>query len=410
VRLEVDRHALEIIFRTNGERFEEYPFPEKFYPNSNPNVPFHITWTGQSAKNDYDFKTIDEVFTDEIHATLDQYDVDSIGVMLSGGIDSALCLYLVKREYPDARVVSYHSDWGPTFPAGDELQGAKNSAKFVDVPLVVIDSSVKAQQSYLEEALRKTASINYSVTLFYTAFNLIKKHGIDVSVTGDGVDTFFGGGRFHRVYYTRTNLRIVPHIQSFLKYEPYILACKMLGTEFAWFVSMISREPNTLVNNCGFEFSQLYEKVKDDTLWDLIQNWGASNASYDSFVIARAANANGMKVDFPFMKQSFLDLAGTIKQRNHYNKRIIRMYMADLGFPRVIWEAGWKWDKKGWGGSVLPYFTPEHMKAVMPSKPDPEYWFTPAGCKIYENAYRNKSSIGYLMTLFLKILELIEET
>jgi hypothetical protein len=183
----------------------------------------------------------------------------------------------------------------------------------------------------------------------------------------------------------------------------------MLGTEFAWFVSMISREPNTLVNDCRFEFSQLYDKVKDASLWDLIQNWGASNVSYDSFVAARCANANDTKVDFPFMKQSFLDLAGTIKQRNHYNKRIIRMYMADLGFPRVIWETGWKWDKKGWGGSSLPYFTPEHMKDVMPKNPDPEYWFTPAGCEIFRNAYHTRSSIGYLMILFLKILELIEE-
>ncbi|MFW9805152.1 MAG: asparagine synthase C-terminal domain-containing protein [Candidatus Thorarchaeota archaeon] len=407
--MDVDRHALEIIFRTNGERFREYPFPDSVYPRNSPNLGFHLKWNGQSAYDDYDFETIDTVFTDEIHATLDQYSPDSIGVMLSGGIDSALCLFLTKREFPDAKVVAYHSDWGPTFVEGMELEGAKNSCKFVDVPLVVVDSSVKAQRPYIEDALRNTASINYSATLFYAAFDVIKKDGIDVSVTGDGVDSFFGGHRFHRVYYSRTGLKIVPYIRRFLKYEPYILASKMLGTDYAWFVSMISREPNDLVVDSKFDFTDLYEKVKADSLWDLIQNWGASNVSYDSFVAARCAFANETEVDFPFMKQSFLDLAGTIKPKNLYNKRTIRMYMADLGFPRVIWEAGLKWDKKGWGGSALPYFTPQHMKDISTKNQDPEYWFTPYGCRLYKNAYRNKSSVGYLMMLFLKILELIEE-
>ena len=407
--MDVDRHALEIIFRTNGERFREYPFPDSVYPRSLPNLPFHLIWKGQTDYNDYDFEIMDTVFTDEIHATLDQYSPDSIGVMLSGGIDSALCLFLVKREFPDAKVIAYHSDWGSSFVEGIELEGAKNSCKFVGVPLRVVDSSVKAQRPFFEEALRKTASINYSATLFYAAFDVIAKEGIDVSVTGDGVDSFFGGHRFHRVFYARTGLKIVPHIKQFLKYEPYILASKMLGTEYAWFVSMISREPNDLVVDSKFDFTQLYEKVKADSLWDLIQNWGASNVSYDSFVAARCAHANNTEVDFPFMKQSFLDLAGTINPKNLYNKRTIRMYMADLGFPRVVWEAGLKWDKKGWGGSALPYFTPEHMRDIKAKKSDPEYWFTDAGCKIYKNAYRMKSSVGYLMMLFLKILELLEE-
>ncbi|MHA2118532.1 MAG: asparagine synthase C-terminal domain-containing protein [Candidatus Thorarchaeota archaeon] len=407
--MEIDRRALEVIFRTNGERFMEYPFPDSVYPRSTPNLPFHLEWKGQTAYNDYDFETVDTVFTDEIHQTLDQYSSDSIGVMLSGGIDSALCLYLVKREFPDAKVVAYHSDWGSSFVDGIELEGAKNSTKFVDVPLRIVDSSIKSQLPYLEDALRKTASINYSATLFYTAFDIVEKEGMDVSVTGDGVDSFFGGHRFHKVFYMRTRLRIVPFIQKLLRYEPYIMASKMLGTEFAWFVSMVSREPNSLVNDSNFEFSQLYEKVKSTSLWDLIQNWGAANVSYDAFVAARCARANNTEVDFPFMKQSFLDLAGTFSQRNNYNKRIIRMYMADLGFPRVIWAEGLKWDKKGWGGSSLPYFVPEHLNAVRPRKADPEYWFTSAGLKIYRNMERDRSAIGYLMTLFLKIIELLEE-
>ncbi|MHA2404144.1 MAG: hypothetical protein ACXADH_14200, partial [Candidatus Kariarchaeaceae archaeon] len=99
--MEIDRHALELIFRTNGERFQEYPFPNSVYPRNSPNIPFQLKWKGQTAYNDYDFETVDRVFTDEIHATLDQYSPDSIGVMLSEGVDSALCLFLVKREFPD---------------------------------------------------------------------------------------------------------------------------------------------------------------------------------------------------------------------------------------------------------------------------------------------------------------------
>ncbi|MFX0045932.1 MAG: hypothetical protein ACFE8Z_08795, partial [Candidatus Hermodarchaeota archaeon] len=177
----------------------------------------------------------------------------------------------------------------------------------------------------------------------------------------------------------------------------------------AGFVSMISREPNNLVEKSGFEFSQLFERVKGDTLWDLIQNWGAANVSYDSFVAARAAWPNEVEVEFPFMRQELLDLAGTFSKRNNANKNIIRKYMKDLGFPKEIIEVGINWDKKGWGGASLPYFEPEYLSRIMPRKTDPSYWLTPKGLEIWNNMRYTKTSVGILMALFLKIIELVEE-
>jgi asparagine synthetase B (glutamine-hydrolysing) len=407
--VEVDRHALEIIFRTNGERFKEYPFSDHYYPRKTPNYPIFLEWKGETEPTEYDFETVDEVFTAVLRDTMDDYHDSKMGVMLSGGIDSAFLLHLAKREYPNRKIVAYHSDWGPSFPAGVELPGARRTTDFVDLPLRVIDSSTKAQLPYIEDALRSTLSINYSATMFYMAFKACNEDGIDVAMTADGIDSFFGGHRFHKLYYLRSRYKIVPFIQKLLRYEPYIVASKLFGVDKAWFVSMISREPRNLVEDSGFEFSQLFEKVKGETLWDLIQNWGAANVSYDSFVAARASWPNEVEIEFPFMRQELLDLAGTFSKRDNANKNIIRKYMKDLGFPNSIVEVGINWDKKGWGGASLPYFDPKYLSRIMPRKTDPAYWLTHRGLEIWDKMRYTKASAGILMALFMKIMELVEE-
>ncbi len=80
---------------------------------------------------------------DSARRTLEPYEGKGIGYTLSGGVDSSLMLYLIKRVYPDIRVVAYHTDWG--YAPRSEIEFARTAAAFSGVELRVIDVSPKAQ-------------------------------------------------------------------------------------------------------------------------------------------------------------------------------------------------------------------------------------------------------------------------
>ncbi len=404
--MQVDRHALEIVFRTLGERFQEHPFKSSLYPRGMPNYPFDVRWNGIAEETRPDFQEIDRIFTAAIHDSVDDYASDSIGVMLSGGIDSAPLLYLLRREYPNADITAYHTDWGESFEERIELKGAKRSAQFADAPLRVIDAGIIAQLPYVEDALKETLSINYSVTIFYLAFHFLAREGIDVALLGDGLDSFFGGGGFNKVFYLRSRYKLIPFFQDLIGFEPYVVASKLFGTHKAWFVSMISRQPHQLVRESGFSFDDLYNRLKRASLWDLVQEWNVSNTSYSASVIARAAWAQNIEIKYPFIVQNIVDLSAQFGPEMNVNKNIIRNYMRSLGFPEVIVQTGNRWDKKGWGATSSPYFTDAYMNRVTPRNPDLEYWFTEKGKEIYLRTRRLASATGYLMHLFLKIIQL----
>ena len=329
-----------------------------------------------------------------------------IGVMLSGGIDSALLLYLIRREYPTTDVVAYHTDWGSSYTEGIEVEGARSSAEFCESPLKIIDGGLKAQIPYVQDAISETLTMNYSVTLFYLAFDQIKKESTDVVLLGDGLDSFFGGGRFHKIYYMRPKFGIIPFIQRLIGFRPYSLATKILGREFAWFVCMISDQPSELVNDSEFTFTKLYNRVKGSSLWDLVENWNVDNGITDAAVTARAAWAHELDALFPFMTQDIVNLSSQFSPKVNTNKAIIRKYMMDLGFPKGIVDTGIDWDKKGWGATASPYFEEPFLSRIIPEQADMQYWFTKRGCDLIRNIKKNQSPNAFIMMLFLKILEL----
>ena len=406
--MEVNRFALEMLFRTMRERFSEHPFKSSLYPRKRANYSFNLTWKGLSEPIEYDFKEVDDIFTNSIHEIVDGVQDDRIGVMLSGGIDSALLLYLIRREYPEADVVAYHTDWGSSYVEGIEVEGARNASAFCNSPLHILDGGLNAQIPYVQSAIKDTLTMNYSVTLFYLAFDQIQKDGIDVVLLGDGLDSFFGGGRFHKIYYMRPRFGIIPLIQRLIGFRPYSMATKILGREFAWFVCMISNQPSEIVNESQFTFDTLYNRVKSSTLWDLVQNWNVDNGITDAAVTARAAWSHDLDILFPFMTQDILDLSSIYTPEFNKNKNIIRKYMRDLGFPEGIVQTGISWDKKGWGATVAPYFDEQYMNEIRPNLQGAEYWFTKKGLELISNIHRTHSPNAFIMLLFLKILELNE--
>lgn len=104
-----------------------------------------------------------------------------------------------------------------------------------------------------------------------------------------------------------------------------------------------------------------------------------------------------------------MDLSAQFGPEVNVNKNSIRNYMRWLGFPEVIVQTGNSWDEKGWRAILSPYFTDPYVNRVTPRNPDLEYSFTRKGKGICRNTQQPRSATGYLMHLFLKIIQLQDE-
>lgn len=406
--MEVNRHALEMLLRTTGERFGEHVFPKDYYPRQTPNYPFNLIWNAEQAEFCGGMDLLDEVFTSLIRESINPVQDQKIGVLLSGGIDSSLLLYLTRREFPEADVTAVHTDWGKWYPEGIELPGAEKSAKFAQAPLEVIDGGIKAQIPYVQDALKNTLSVNYSVQIFYMTFDILREEGFDVVVGGNGLDSFFAGDKIHKWYFRKLGIGFLPLNKRLIKYDPYRLVVRIFGCDMAWFLSVISNVGIELIRNSGFTFEQMYSRVRANELWNTIQRWSVANAQRDASVAARAAWHHGLEIMYPFLKQPMVDLASSIKPGRTKNKTVIREYMEFLGFPDIIVSEGADWNKKGWGATCRPYFYEDYLDKVTPANPDLDYWLTQDGQSLYLALRETQSSTAYLIGLFFKILELSE--
>lgn len=405
----VKRHALEMLLRTTGERFGEHVFPKRYYPRKTPNYPFQLSWNAGQTTFSNDLEHVDELFTSLIHNSIEPIQDQKIGVLLSGGIDSSLLLHLTRREYPEADITAVHTDWGKWYPEGIELSGAERSAKFAKTRLKVIDGGIRAQIPYIQDALKNTLSVNYSVQIFYMTFDILREEGFDVVVGGNGLDSFFAGDKIHKWYFRKPNLGFLPLSKKLIKYDPYRLILRLFGQDMPWFVSVISDVGTELIRNSDFTFEQMYSRVQGEKLWDTIQKWSVANAQRDASVAARAAWHHGLEIIYPFLKQPMVDLAASITPDRTKNKTVIREYMEFLGFPDIIVSEGADWNKKGWGATCRPYFYEDYLEKVTPANPDLDYWLTQAGRNLYLGLRETQSSTAYLIGLFFKILELNEE-
>ncbi|MHA2424851.1 MAG: asparagine synthase-related protein [Candidatus Thorarchaeota archaeon] len=357
-----------------------------------------------------DYEAITELLFKLTRDTLGVFVDSKIGVALSGGVDSSLILYLLKKQYPDADVTAYHSDWG--YPPKSELEFAKMAAEFAGAPIKIVDVCTSKQIQFIDDALSKTKTISYSTVPVYMTFQEMANDGVDIAVNALGLDELFAGYTFHRKYFERSKLRVLPGIKTIakMKYGPAL--ARRYGTDKTWFLSHIAPLHSTpFVRDCELDIGRLYEeKIKATSMWNSIHNF-LLDAMLHNFgnLIRRSGKASGLNVIYPFMHKEFmrkcLDLNPVVK----VNKAPIRALMREtFGFPEVLAARGENLDKIGWGGTGDPYFqNKEYMDAIRPDKTLAKEWFTDRGMASINEFDSNPNVRKLKMALFLKTLELV---
>jgi asparagine synthase (glutamine-hydrolysing) len=135
----------------------------------------------------------------------------TVGVILSGGLDSSLVLSYVREMHPDCVALTIGA------PGSEDLHFARRIAADLGVPHEVIElrpGDIHAAD--VREAIRMSELTEYgdvinavvSVPLFARARDL----GIKVLLTGDGSDELFGGYPMYDQIGTRSSRRLFLHM------------------------------------------------------------------------------------------------------------------------------------------------------------------------------------------------------
>lgn len=404
--MEPHRDALEILLQTGGQHFGKNVFDVKTI------VP-DIVWppdeqpSPQEKLTQEQYEELTRLLEGAVERSLGGYADKKVGLALSGGVDSSLALFLVKRVFPDIDLVAYHTDWKS--PDRSEREFAKIAADFVGVPLRVIDASPKAQAPLVEDAIIANKLVDHNATSVYMAFRAMAEDSVDVAVNGLGLDELFAGYTIHRRYYERSRMRYLPSSEPLMRSKYYREASRRWGSDKAWLLADIApRHSVRYVKDSGVDFSEIYEKVKRSHLWQTIHYWTLDAMIYGfANNISVMAEPHGLSVIYPYMDHELMRRCLSYGPMAKKNKAPIRELMREhYGFPPVIPSRGEKWDKYGWGARPPDYFVSmEYMNAIMPTRNQEADWFTPEGVKELREIKEKPSVRAVHMAIFLKILE-----
>ncbi|MFW9794928.1 MAG: asparagine synthase C-terminal domain-containing protein, partial [Candidatus Thorarchaeota archaeon] len=364
----------------------------------------------QSEFSSEDCTKLSESLLTATHEKFESYQDKKIGFLLSGGVDSSLSLYLLRKVYPDAQVTAYHTDWKT--PERSEVPFAKTAAEFIGVPLKIVDTSSETQIPFIDDALSKSLTISYSTIPVYMVFNQMVNDGIEVSVSALGLDELFAGYYIHKRYFEKGSLSFLPYSRRLFQSRYYRGAVRRWGTSKAWLLSMVVNNliPDFVIGN-DLDIPRLYDSnLAANNLWNSIHNF-LFDAMISNFanMTSRAAWANELDVIYPYIHNELIEYCLNQSPQSRFNKAPIRQMMrTKFGFPNEIASRGEQWDKLGWGATPQPYFSnKKYMDAIATELSHSKDWFTEKARKLLLDIQDNPTTNGLHMALFLKTLELV---
>ena len=118
-------------------------------------------------------------------------DLDTIGIIFSGGIDSVLVAYLAKSMVK--KVVGYCGG----LKGSTDIQFAKEIAKRLNLPLRINELTLDEVESMLPRIVdviedNNVGQVEVAIPIF-AAVETAHQDGMRVMYTGQGVDELFGG-------------------------------------------------------------------------------------------------------------------------------------------------------------------------------------------------------------------------
>lgn len=213
-----------------------------------------------------------EEIGNEIEKQIKQFDGKKKGILLSGGMDSAI----VASYLPGAEAYTFRF-LGGNFQ-GEELARAEYYAKYYGLNLHYVDISLDTVVKHLEPVMRAKAAPVHSIEpQILQAALQAKADGVEVIFIGDGSDYIFGGmdqllskdwefDEFvHRYIFTEPESVLIEPISMSYAFEPYRLPDNHI--DFMGFMEDIAtKESFASYSNAfkvaGIPYYDPYEKLK----------------------------------------------------------------------------------------------------------------------------------------------------
>ncbi|MDR1466889.1 MAG: hypothetical protein LBI55_00475 [Oscillospiraceae bacterium] len=150
-----------------------------------------INWYNSTVKNspDYDaVSNIDNLFDETIKEIMSCYKNAPVGIMLSGGVDSALLSHYISKY--TSNVYSYVMD-------GEDKHYGELVSKLFGFKINIIDNSLIEREKILFTSYNYNKQFeNLNNSLFVPTYVIAKKANADnvkLLFSGDGIDELFGG-------------------------------------------------------------------------------------------------------------------------------------------------------------------------------------------------------------------------
>ena len=301
------------------------------------------------------------------------------GIMLSGGVDSALiAAHCTKERYPCLSVsIKAHGY--------DEIDQAKSTANILNLPFHPIELSSERFEEVCTEVFNHMDEplADSSLVPSYLLMQEANKMGLKVLLSGDGADESFGG---YPTYWGHLLSPILPTVAKISNRLTQWLPAKPtpFSTQFA--LERLKRGPHASWwkrHQLWMSAWQPEDLIHNDAIWGPSEFWatkagsGICSALYlDQRLylaegvltkIDRASMAFGVEVRSPFMDQHLVELAAQMPLQAkllHKRKGILRKLLKEY-LPKPIAQRS----KKGFGSPVSQWLR-EHMKAQLATLPE----------------------------------------
>lgn len=157
----------------------------RYNPREKPSIP-KINWADmRSNQSDYQGKKTEKIIKEYINNKFKKIE-EPISVSLSGGVDSTLCLALLRKYLPDHPINAICGVFKEGF---DESRVAKNISKKFDAKFSLV--KMESLFTTMPELISVSGKPKWN-TYQHLIAKKAKKEGSNL-VTGDGADELFGG-------------------------------------------------------------------------------------------------------------------------------------------------------------------------------------------------------------------------
>ncbi|MBP7652077.1 asparagine synthase (glutamine-hydrolyzing) [Candidatus Dependentiae bacterium] len=301
------------------------------------------------VNDDYSYikKKLTELLEDAILLRTENK-IDNHGVLVSGGLDSAIVAAISKPEY----IYTCHYDIGPDY---DELEYAKILADHLKKELIIITPSPG-------DFKRTKDKIAYylDTPCTWTSFSLwmlLERISKDVKIllSGDGADELFSGYYRYLLLYHDEQIK---QLKSMKQYS-YLIS-QYYGSAVKRYAKLVNRcenlmdknVSNYLIDSIGFYF----DKMNDDIIHSMGVTDYYTTMQVNLQMADRLNMAFSMENRSPFLDYRIVQFAFSIPSKYKINNGITKYILKDISrslIPDVIID---RIDKRGFSAPLNRWF------------------------------------------------------